>query len=163
MLTQEELKDKLIYDQDNGMFIWKSSIRKSKINTIAGTGNKKGYIQIAIYSKLYFAHKLAWLYMTGSFPKNDLDHIDGNPQNNAFNNLREATRSQNCMNRKISSLNTTGFKGVSFNKSTGKFIAQLKVNGIYKYLGCFNTAEEASNSYNENARILFGEFHRETT
>ena len=116
MLTQAELKENLIYFPDDGIFMWKVSRRSAKANTIAGGGNKKGYIMIGLNQKQYFAHILAWLYVTGEYPKGDLDHIDGNKQNNSFSNLREATRSQNCMNRKKASNNTTGYKGVSFNK-----------------------------------------------
>lgn len=80
------------------------------------------------------------------------DHINGNPLDNRRANLRLATRSQNNMNRKKSSRNKSGFKGVSLHKQNGKWVARIGKDGKYKHLGLFNTPEEAYAAYCEAAK-----------
>ena len=117
----------------------------------AGT-KSKGYVYIVINKKKYLAHRLAFFYMTGSFPEKEVDHKDGNKDNNAWNNLREATPRQNMANRLASKRSKTGVKGVSFNQSGGY---QVHIS-----LGCYKTLEEAKAVYDEAAKKLHGEFHR---
>ena len=80
MITQSELKNILHYNQDTGVFTWiKNSI-------VAGTVEKKGYIAIKINRKSYKAHRLAWLYIYGNFPKEQIDHLNGIKNDNCINN-----------------------------------------------------------------------------
>lgn len=103
MITQDFLKDLLSYDPDTGKWIWKKRphIRsKQRPGDSAGSLTMKGYRHICIRGKRYYSSRLAFLYMTGEFPKDLVDHIDGDPRNDAWSNLREATYQQNGMNRK---------------------------------------------------------------
>lgn len=149
MLSCNRLKELLIYNSDTGEFIWKVSRgRRIKINDKAGYKNKNNNsVRIVIDGKNYLAHRLAWLYMTGKWPKNEIDHINNNAFDNKWNNLREATRSQNSFNRKVFS--KTNSKGIHFYKNKYK---------AYICLGTFDTLEEARKVYEKYALMVQGEF-----
>ncbi len=160
-LTQERLKELLHYDAMTGEFTWKVYRGgKARVGTIASYDDGQGYIRIKIDGTRYKAHRLAFLYMTGEWPKDQVDHIDGCRSNNAFKNLREATERQNSANRRRSVGSYSGFKGVSFNRKQGNYSAQIKVNGKLIRLGRFNTPEAAHAAYCEAAKHHFGEFMR---
>lgn len=97
--------------------------------------------------------------MTGEHPEDHIDHIDRNPSNNAWNNLRLATDQQNLTNKPVSPKNKLGVKGVrrSKRKRVG-YIATIKRDGKSRYLGCFKTIEEAKAAYDAAGQILHGEF-----
>ena len=154
MLNHVQLKSELIYDPLTGIFTWKKSKKGIKAGSVAGSINKGGYIVICFRGQYYYAHILAWFYMTSNFPKNLLDHKDGIRSNNSWENLREATYSLNQANAKIKRNNTTGVKGVSCFR--GKYKAQC--NG--KYLGLFDTKEAAHLAYQKYAESSFGAFAR---
>lgn len=117
----------------------------------------KPYVTIMIDGKAYQAHRVAWLYMTGRWPKDQIDHIDGDGANNRWTNLREATPSQNAFNTRPKK--SRGLpKGVVNNK--GKFEAQITVNGIRLYLGRYQTIDEADAAYREAAIHHAAEFAR---
>jgi hypothetical protein len=154
ILTQERLKDVLNYDPETGVFVWiKQASSNALIGSVAGTPHSEGYCHIQIDGAKILAHRLAWLYMTGAFPPNDIDHIDRNPANNRFANLRAVTKSENQHNRKKNRTNTSGFKGVYYQKSRGKWKANIGLNGVIKHLGTFFTPEEASAAYLAAQRI----------
>lgn len=94
MLTQSELKSKLTYNISSGIFTW---IKRNQ--NIAGTLNGSNYLVIRVSGKSYYAHRLVWLYITGRFPINLIDHINGDRSDNKLNNLREATYQENALNR----------------------------------------------------------------
>jgi len=144
----EILKENLQYDSLTGIFTWLiSSAKCIKVGDIAGSLDK-GYVKIQINKKIYFAHRLAWLYMTGEMPKDVIDHINGIRNDNRICNLREATGQQNSHNQiKPFKNNTTGRLGVTFDKTTNKFLAQIRLNTKTKYIGRFSTLEEASAAY----------------
>jgi hypothetical protein len=144
MITQTELKSQLHYDQDTGIFTRIKPKPGFKINSEAGSIDKDGYVVIGINKKVYKAHRLAWLYIYGKFPNKILDHINGNSADNRICNLREANVAENQWNSKLSIKNTSGIKGVSFHKQRKKWQATIKVNGITKYLGIFETKEQAA-------------------
>jgi hypothetical protein len=167
-MNQEYLKQVLDYDPETGDFFWKHRPNSSDwwnkrfVGKKAGCVERKiGYVQIPIYEKTYRGHRLAWLYMTGEWPTHEVDHIDLCKSNNAWANLREATPSQNQCNHGKRGDNTSGFKGVTFNKTCRKpWQAQIMFGRKYKYLGCFNTPEEAHAVYCEAAATLHKEFAR---
>ena len=160
MLTQEQLKEKLSYNQETGDFTW--LVGRKMAGKIAGTENNKGYLRIAINKKKYLAHRLAWLYVYGKMPAEDIDHINGLTHINCIKNLRECTDAENQWNAGIARNNTSGFKGVSWNKNVGKWRAQICIANKELYLGAFETAELASAAYNAKAKEIHGEFYRTT-
>ena len=102
-------------------------------------------------------HRLVGKVFLGVKDRSPIDHIDGNPHNNRLENLRACTASQNQGNRKISSNNTSGFKGVCFQKKIGKWQASCRINGTRKH-GWFETKEGAARFYDSVAIEAHGEF-----
>jgi HNH endonuclease/AP2 domain len=130
---------------------------RAKAGSIAGSsGHHRGYRYIKIDGKLYASSRLAFLYMTGEWPQHFVDHIDRCRNNDKWDNLRPATRSQNTANRK--GINRSGFKGVSWNIKNREWVAQIQVNGIKRRLGGFDNPSDAHARYIEAAREAFGEY-----
>ena len=160
MLTQERLQGLLHYDETTGIFTWRVAIsRRVRIGSVAGTVREDGYIRIVIDGRKHRAHRLAWLYIHGTFPTADLDHIDHCRASNRIGNLRLATRSENNKNMRLSTKNTSGYKGVSWIKRAGKWQAGACLNGKHYWLGYFPTAEQASGAYQAFARQNHREFY----
>lgn len=116
VVTQAQLKSVLKYDSNTGTFSWIVARQRVNIESNAGCVSPKGYTLIRIDGRSYFAHRLVWLYHFGGFPKEQVDHIDGNRSNNKLENLRECSNADNAKNQKKMSNNTSGFTGVTFNK-----------------------------------------------
>ena len=115
ILTQEILREFLVYCADTGLFIWvKRSARCTILGDIAGSINREGYRRIRFKGKEYRASRLAFLYMTGAFPEFCVDHINHIRDDDRWRNLRLASVSENTMNKSLGKKNTTGFIGVSF-------------------------------------------------
>jgi len=161
-ITAQRVFELLDYNPKTGEFVWKTSRPgKAQKGKKAGCIHPNGYHRISIDYRLYNAQRLAWLFITGKWPSKLIDHIDGNPANNCANNLRECNHIQNGANRKMSSANTSGYKGVSKIKSNGKWGAWIKVAGRSKNLGNhFNTPEEAYEAYKKASNQMHGEFGR---
>jgi hypothetical protein len=166
-ISHEELKRVLDYNFITGVFRWKPRHElnvkpRYKLNvrtwSIAGTLNADGYITIKIFGKRYLAHRLAWLYMTGEWPRVVMDHINRRQTDNSWINLREATLSQNQCNRGLGKSNTSGYKGVRWNANNKKWYARICLNRKYHDLGAFDTAENAHAAYVAAAIVLHGEF-----
>ena len=152
--------EKFHYDPKTGLFTRISkTIGRSIKGSIAGSFKTNGYIQIEIKGKKYLAHRLAWLYITGEMPKDMIDHINNNKSDNRFSNLRESNRSQNKMNTPIRKDNKCGYKGVVFKDKYNKFEARIRINKTLIYLGLFLTAKDASEAYENYAKINQGEFY----
>ena len=147
MLTQERLKELLDYDPETGVFVRKASRGTAKAGSVAGCMYNTGYIMIRIDSKDYTAHRLAWLYVYGCWPTNQIDHINRVKDDNRLCNLREATQSENNWNVGKYKNNKSGLTGVSWHNSTKKWQAQISVNGKLIYLGLFDTPEEGHAAY----------------
>ncbi|QCQ98535.1 HNH endonuclease signature motif containing protein [Brevundimonas sp. SGAir0440] len=158
-LTQSLLQEYLSYDEKTGVFTWLKSNRKGKT---AGNINNNGYIHIGLCGQAYQAHRLAWFYVHGVWPKDEIDHKDRNRANNAIKNLREATRTQNAWNSEAQVNNKSGIKGVHQCKRTKKWIAWLMHNKKNTRLGSFKTKEEAAAAYQGAATLVFGPFARFT-
>ena len=163
--TQEYLKELFHYDPETGVFTRKINRGKAKVGDIAGTFSTtndknnnslpKTYRSIGIDFKMYREHRLAWVYMTGSAPKEEIDHIDGDGTNNKWSNLREATRSQNGMNRKVKHSTKSGYRGIWIRKN-GNFAAEIIINKKKVGLGCYKTLQEARAAYKAAAKLHFG-------
>lgn len=164
-LTQEHVRSILDYNPETGIFIWKwrsylrPCLNSRYYNTVAGSVGKNGREFISIDNKKYYSHRLAWLYMTGAWPTKEIDHEDLNSLNNKWENLREATSSENAYNRKNQINNTSGHKGISFDKKNNKWRARIYVSKKCIHLGRFISREDAIIAY-EGAMNLHGEFAR---
>lgn len=159
-ITQTYLHSILNYDPVSGAFTWR--VRKAFrtiIGAKAGRVTKLGYCVILIDRRNYMAHRLAWLYVHGNWPNQKLDHIDRDKQNNAISNLREATQAQNCYNRKRAINSTSGFKGVTYRRSSGKWNAQIGCAGKRFNLGLYDTPEAAHQAYCDAAKHFHGDFY----
>jgi hypothetical protein len=172
-LTAEYVRQILHYDPETGVLRWKERPREhfktygswKTWNTrysgdSAGRVHRTGYVLIAIGNIDYLAHRLAWIWMTGEWPKEHIDHINGDSSDNRFLNLREATRSENMRNTRRPSTNTSGHKGVSLNKTTNKWAAGIKLYRKKLHIGYFDNIEDAAAAYDNAARVLHGEFAR---
>jgi hypothetical protein len=167
---QATLKAMLYYDPETGVFMWlvRSDVRP-QVNTclagkVAGSvcklANGRVYLYIGINGRRYGAQRLAWLYMTGEWPKVIVDHHDTDSLNNRWSNLREADNSQNGANAKLYKSSTSGLKGASFCKSKGRFRARVFLGGRSTFLGYYDTAEAAHAAYMLAATAVHGEFAR---
>lgn len=145
-LTQERLKEVLDYDPDTGIFTRRLTRGGYKKNTVAGSKGVYGdfYSYIKIDETRYAAHRLAWLYVYGYFPENQIDHIDRVRINNRIKNLREASPVCNSRNCGIAKNNISGITGVSFNKVYKKYNAYITVNYKHMSVGHFQTKKEAA-------------------
>ena len=158
-LTQDYLKQVLFYDPNAGVFKHLRVSGKARLNATAGF-IKDGYILIGVDNIIYRAHRLAWLYVYGYLPPAEIDHINGLRGDNRIINLRLATRSQNTSNREAQKNNKCGLKGVSFEKQTCMWKAQICFNGKNRNLGRFYTKESAHSAYAAAALKHHGEFAR---
>ena len=148
------------YDPETGVFTRRIILsNRSKPGVPAGHAKQCGghkYSIMRVDGGDYYAHRLAVLYMTGQWPAGDVDHVDRDGLNNRWNNLREATRSQNNANKCVDSRNRFGLKGVRKSKNGKRFTTV--VDG--RYAGTFDTPEEAHAAYVAKAAEVFGEFAR---
>lgn len=161
-LTADRLRELLVYDPISGEFRWKPGrrgARKSKDQ--AGRVNASGYREICVDYYLYTAQRLAWFYVTGRWPKEHVDHVDMNRDNNAWSNLRECTRAQNQANTTVRKSNRSGFKGVfTRTAAPGRWYATIRENGRRRNLGTFYTPEAASAAYEAALLETHGEYGR---
>ena len=151
MLTQERLKELLHYDPDTGIFTRMTSTGGVKIGSVAGANHSRGYLQCSIDGKLYLCHRLAWLYITGEFPLDQIDHISGNKKDNRILNLRDVNNTTNQQNIKTCKSNNK-LVVLGVHSSRGKFKAEIRINGKKKQLGHFQTPELANAAYLEAKR-----------
>ena len=157
-ITATQVREVLDYEPETGLLRWRKSRRGAKQGTIAGCKTSQGYVNIRVLGRYGRAHRVIWLWMTGDWPKKWIDHINGNPSDNRWNNLRECTPRQNQANRKINRNTTSGYKGVCWDKSKNKWMASITRRGENKFLGYFDCPEEAHQTYCEAADSEFGEF-----
>ena len=154
------LNELLNYDPLTGEFTWKVGRGRARKGAIAGNHRPDGYRYIKINREYHYAHRLAWLIMTGNGPgEYQIDHIDGNRHNNKFSNLRLATNSQNGMNSKIQSNNTTGIKGLYLDKQRKKWAPEITVNGK-RHFKRFKSRADAIRWLHKTREALHDHFHR---
>jgi hypothetical protein len=151
----------LHYDTISGDFTrLVSTSRRVKVGDIAGSIRKDGYLHIRVDGKRYLSHRLAWLYVTGSWPDKFVDHKNTDKADNAWDNLRAATSAQNNRNATLSTLNASGVKGVSYHKANNNWIAYITTNRVRKHLGSFSSIGDATTAVLEARLELHGEFAR---
>lgn len=142
------------YDQDTGVIALAVNFQGRKAGTPAGNVRDDGYIRMGVSGRDFLAHRVAWLLATGEWPTGQIDHIDGNPSNNKWSNLRDVSPMTNKENqRKAHCQNSTGMLGASFCAAKGKFAAQIFTAGKSIWLGYHDTAEAAHAAYVEAKRL----------
>lgn len=157
-ITKEMLMEYIHYDHLTGIFTKiKKHSRSDVIGGECGYVHTYGYRVISFMDVKYAAHRLAWFYVHGVWPKDEIDHINGIRHDNRIANLRECSRQQNMMNRRHNRTTKSGFKGARLTPS-GYYHAKIIVNKVPIHLGSFKTAEEASSAYKEAAKEMHREF-----
>ena len=142
-LTRARLKELMHYDPDTGVLTWlEDRGGRAKAGTEAGA-TSTGYKRPMVDGQRYLAQRLIWFYMTGRWPKSQVDHEDRNPLNNRWTNLRPATKKQNGENRKLHKRSTSGASGVSWDKRLCKFRARIFHHGQSIFLGAHDTSLDA--------------------
>jgi hypothetical protein len=147
MLTLNRLKELVRYEPDTGHFVSLGNSSRRKAGLIMGSPRPDGYLSLGVDKRTYLGHRLAFFYMTGRWPTREIDHIDRDRMNNRWDNLREATGTQNQANRGMQSNNTSGYRGVSWDKSRQKWAVRTQYKGSVKTLGRHDTPEEAARAY----------------
>jgi hypothetical protein len=160
--TDEELFESLhkefAYDPETGVMT--RTVRTShrvKVGDFAGSMGLDGYYRVMHRRKLYLVHRLVWVMMTGKMPIKHMDHINGIRSDNRFCNLREATHSENMRNRPRFKSSKSGLKGAKWHKGQQKWTSCIRVQGKEKWLGTFESKEEAHAAYCAAA----AEYHKE--
>lgn len=155
-LTAARLRNLFNYDQATGLFIRKIRVAQAfKPGQIAGNLRLDGYIAIKIDGKSYFAQRLAWLWMTGAWPDDEVDHVDRDRSNNRWLNLRPATAKQNNENASLRKDNRSGFTGVTWCAKTNKWRARIRHHDRQHCLGFFETVEQAHAARVRGEQLLF--------
>jgi len=159
-LTQTELKGLFHYNPETGIFIRLTNQAPiARKGGIAGTKTKAGYIRISINYKKYFAHRLAWLYMTGAWPANEIDHENHIKDDNRWDNIRDETHAENMKNQSIGKNNSSGIAGVSWFQKLKAWRANIGINGKDKCLiqskdffeaCCVRKSAENKHGFHEN-------------
>ena len=157
----EDLNRQLRYDPDAGHLYWIEPRKGRQRECPAGTVTSSGYIGVMIGEKRHYAHRICWAIVHGAWPKDQIDHINGNKTDNRLVNLREASNAQNGKNLKLSSANTSGVTGVVFCKETGKWRSVIKVDGKTIHLGRWPTIETAAKVRREAEIRYFKEWMRD--
>lgn len=144
ILTQSKLKKLLLYHPEIGIFTWLTNRNNmAKRGDIAGCAGAGCYRFISVVGCRYAEHHLAWLYTHGEFPKNEIDHINGNPLDNRICNLRDVTKEENAKNKRMYKNNTSGTSGVYWNKISKKWFATIPHQSKQIYLGTFVDIDSA--------------------
>ena len=163
-LTAEEVRAAVSYDAETGLFTWKRRPLMSASwngrfpGKRAGTTDSADHVWVAISGRRYAAHRLAWVIMTGQWPVDIIDHRNLIKSDNSWDNLRPSDFCQNLSNKPAPKVNTSGYKGVTFCKITGRWMAQIGVRNKHIYLGRCDTPEEAFKLYQAAAQRHHGEF-----
>jgi hypothetical protein len=158
-VSAEEVQRLFHYDEATGALSWKVCLStRAKAGRICSYSDKRGYIYVKIHKRHYMVHRVIWAVYHGAWPTNDIDHINGNPSDNRISNLRPATRSQNLCNKKLSSRNTSGIKGVNWHKKARKWRGRVILNKRYYNAGYFDDPAEAGRAVQSLREKIHGEF-----
>ena len=159
MITQERLKELFIYNPATGWFINRITRGPSQVGCRAGSSSGHGYRRLTIDGERIYEHHAAWLYMYGTCG-GELDHKDGNRANNPISNLRVVTRTQNNFNSEREA-GASGLRGAYLDSRSLKWFSKIQIGGKVKWLGYFDSAQEAHLAFMAEAEKQHGEhaFH----
>lgn len=160
LLSLDNLKNDLLYNNETGIFTRNCVMTGSSIGAVCGSLKPSGYVVISIKTKLYRAHRLAWFYCHGRWPNGDVDHINGNRSDNRIENLRESSRSENLCNSRVRKDNTSGARGVHFNRVNKNYSVIVLMAGVVFSKHGIKTFNEAECLANEKRLSMHGEFVR---
>lgn len=146
-LTAEIARDLLTYDPETGVFMRRRSPRPWTLNKPLGCLNPKGYSRFYVHDGPYVAHRVAWLYVYGRWPKEQVDHINHVRHDNRIANLRECTNAENRQNIIPQGYGSSGYLGVHANRAHGLWDARITLHGKTTELGTFSDKEEAYKVY----------------
>lgn len=149
-LSLQELHRVLQYDADTGVFTWKERrSRSAREGTVAGTAHCRGYSVVRVFQRQFLAHRLAWFYANGTWPPEQVDHVNGIRTDNRLCNLRLVSAAHNLQNQRAARSNnrTSNSLGVSFHKARAKWRARITVDGVEIHLGLFDTESAAHTAY----------------
>ena len=165
MLTQEYLKSILDYDPLTGVFTWKyreggfKGWNSRYAGKFAGSKMVNGYMNISIDGKRKLSHRMAYLYMAGSLPR-EVDHKNHIRDDNRWCNLRASNSYINSRNQKLRSTNTSGFNGVYWDKAKGLWYVRIGLKGKNLHGGYFELKEDAINKRKDmNKKLGYFESH----
>lgn len=154
-MTKDELLSIFQYDHDTGTFTRLKSHGAYRAGSPAGATNAKGYRQISVRGVLYYAHRLVWLAEHGVLPAGLVDHINRDRSDNRIQNLRVVSAKENMENTGAYSSNTSGYKGVQWDKQYGKWIAVVQHNGKRVFAGRYGSVYDAHQAYERKVAQLF--------
>lgn len=161
MITHERLLELLTFDPETGKF--HNRIKRSdKIIPGEEAGcypADRRYAVIGIDGIRYYLHRLAWFYVHAEWPEGELDHRDNDGFNNRISNLRLATSNQNQHNTRIPKNNTSGVKGVCWDKKKGKWMASISINRKNKFIGYFSDIKIAERAIQQQRQLIHQEFY----
>ena len=143
MITQKRLKELLSYNPETGAFTWKKAVGRAEVGDIAGHWRPHGYVKIQVDGTLHGAHRLAWLYMHGEFPKQHIDHIDHNGLNNSISNLRCVSHRGNQQNQTVRRDSKSGIPGVTWYNPSRKWRVAIRSPEKLVYLGTYGDINAA--------------------
>lgn len=146
-LKAGHLRALLSYDAKTGKFTARVSRAKARAGNEVGSTDARGYVWICIERQRYYAHRLAWLWTHGQWPKDQLDHVNGDTSDNRLANLRECTNAQNGQNYGLRKNNKSGLTGVHWSRERNKWCAAIRIAGKMTGLGRYGTQEEAHAAY----------------
>ena len=142
-MTPQEVRTVFAYTPENGLLLWNIDTCKTKTGDVAG-GLSNGYIQVKYKQRKYMVHRIIWCYVHGDWPKQMIDHIDGDRSNNRIENLRDVSNAKNQYNRhRLNKNNSTGHMGIIYRKRGDAYIVQITVLGAKKYIGYYKTLFDA--------------------
>lgn len=152
-MSLARLHEILSYEPSTGLFTWKVDRQRVRAGAIAGSPHPSGRIKIVISGRYYYAHRLAWLYMHGVWPKDQIDHINGDPSDNRIENLRDVSLTVNAQNRRHAQEEKRDSLPLGVQPTQGGWRARLSANGKNLSLGTFKTQAEAYQAYVEAKRV----------
>lgn len=156
MVPLARIKDVLEYDPDSGFFYWRVSLNaRAPVDAIAGTLRPDGYVKIQIDGVPMMAHRIAWFWVHGEIPEHEIDHENRVRYDNRIGNLRPATSKQNKENQSLRVTNTSGHKGVHWDKAREKWMAFVVHHRKFKNLGRYDDMNQAIEVAEDARRQLF--------
>lgn len=159
----DRLNELFVYEPETGHLRWRSipkKFQRAKAGDIAGTIGPKGYRVVGVDRVYYYVHRIAWKMVTGTDPIDQIDHEDADRLNNRWVNLREADNGKNRWNTKLAKNNTSGVKGVCWDKSHKSWSAYIAAGDGHKRIGRFKDKQDAIAARTKAAEELHGPFMR---